>query len=90
METDTGVNYSAINVPYICYEGTSARLERTNRRYFIAILTLIVMLATTNAMWITYEINRCKAMHDTVTQDIDIGAITQNHEAVDIGDIGEQ
>lgn len=43
------------NVSYIAYESTMSRLERTNRRFFIIIVILIVALIGTNSAWIYYE-----------------------------------
>lgn len=34
------------NVPYIAHEGDMARLERTNRRLFIALLTTFFVFIT--------------------------------------------
>ena len=44
-----------INIPYIAYEGTMSRLERSNRRLWIVILVLIVMLVGSNIAWLVYE-----------------------------------
>ena len=43
------------NVPYIVHESAMARMERTNRRLWITIILLIVMLVGTNGAWIWYE-----------------------------------
>lgn len=43
------------NIPYIAFESSQARMERTNRRMWIVILVLIVALLGTNAGWIYYE-----------------------------------
>lgn len=42
-------------VPYIVYEGTMARLERTNRRSWILTIILIILLFATNGAWLYYE-----------------------------------
>ena len=34
------------NVPYIVHEGAVVRLERTNRRLFIALITAFIVLIT--------------------------------------------
>lgn len=39
-------------IPYIVHESAMARAERTARRQWIAIIVLIILLATTNALWI--------------------------------------
>ena len=42
-------------VPFIVYEGTMARAERTAKRLWITILLLIVLLVGTNGAWIWYQ-----------------------------------
>ena len=42
-------------VPFIVHEGMMARAERTAKRLWITILLLIVLLVSTNGMWIWYE-----------------------------------
>ena len=44
-----------INVPYVAYESSMVRLERTNRRVWILCIILIVSLLATNIGWIIYE-----------------------------------
>lgn len=43
------------NIPYFAHEGDMARMERTNKRFFIIIIILIIALIGTNAAWIYYE-----------------------------------
>ena len=43
------------NVPYIVFEGSQARMERTNRRLWITTIILIALLFLTNGAWIYYE-----------------------------------
>lgn len=43
------------NVPYIVHESSVARMERTAKRLWITILTLILLLVGTNAAWIWHE-----------------------------------
>lgn len=43
------------NVPYIVHESAMARMERTNKRLWITILTLISLLVGSNCVWIWYE-----------------------------------
>ena len=40
------------NVPYIAYEAAIAREERHIRRLVIALVITIVLMFTTNAMWL--------------------------------------
>ena len=42
-------------IPYYAHEGEMSRLERANKRWFIAFLIVLVMLFATNAGWIIYE-----------------------------------
>ena len=62
------------SVSYLAFESTSARLERINKKLWIAILVLIVALIGTNAGWIYYE----SSMEEVV--------VTQEVEAVSDGD----
>lgn len=43
------------SVPYIVHESTMARMERTIKRLWIAILILIFLLVGSNCIWILYE-----------------------------------
>lgn len=58
------------SLPYYVHEGEMTRMERVNRRWFIAFLVVLVMLFATNAGWIVYE-----SQFETyeVEQDIDTG-----------------
>ncbi len=42
-------------IPYFVHEGEMIRMERTNRRWFIAFLILLAALILTNAAWIYHE-----------------------------------
>lgn len=42
-------------VPYFVHEGALNRMERVNRRLWIAVLVLVLALIGTNAGWIAYE-----------------------------------
>lgn len=44
-------------VPFIVYEGTIARFERTVRRLIIVLAVMILLLFASNALWI-YEWNQ--------------------------------
>lgn len=39
-------------VPYIVYQGTMARFERTVRRLIIAIIVAVIMIAASNVAWL--------------------------------------
>lgn len=43
------------SVPYIAYEGTQARNERTINRLFIIIIVSIILSFASNAAWLYYE-----------------------------------
>ena len=42
-------------VPYIVHESTMARMERTIKRLWIAILTLIFLLVGSNCLWLWWS-----------------------------------
>lgn len=42
-------------IPYYAHEGEMSRMERVNKRWFVAFLIVLVMLFATNAGWIIYE-----------------------------------
>ena len=60
----------AVQIPYYLHEGEMYRLERVNRRWFVAFLIVLTMLFATNGAWIYYEMQ-----FDTYTieQDVDSG-----------------
>ena len=64
------------DVPYIVYEGSMARQERTIKRLWILAIILIVALVGTNAGWVYYE-SQWQYVDTTtsqeVTQDVDSG-----------------
>lgn len=43
------------NIPYVAFESSMARLERTIKRLWILAIILIALLFGTNAAWIYYE-----------------------------------
>ena len=44
-------------VPYIVHESAMARAERTAKRLWITILTLIFLLVGSNCLWLYYEMS---------------------------------
>lgn len=42
-------------IPYFAHEGEMSRMERANKRLWILIILLIIVLVGTNAGWIIYE-----------------------------------
>ena len=43
------------SVPYIVHESSMARMERTTKRLWITILTLIFLLVGSNCAWLWYN-----------------------------------
>ena len=43
------------SIPFFVHEGILARFERINKRLWITVILLIVLLVGTNAGWIWYE-----------------------------------
>lgn len=58
------------NVPYIVHESSLARMERINKRLWIALLLVICLFVATNAGWIWYE-SQFETVSTTVTQTSD-------------------
>jgi len=56
------------NVPYIVYEGSQARQERTVKRLVAIIIICIILLFTSNAMWL-YAWMQYDYSCETYTQD---------------------
>ena len=44
-----------VSIPYYVHEGEMYRVERLNKRWFIAFVIVLVMLFVTNAGWIIYD-----------------------------------
>ena len=42
-------------IPYIAYESAMARMERANKRTWIALILAIVLLVGSNIAWVVYE-----------------------------------
>ena len=59
-----------VSIPYYIHEGEMYRVERLNRRWFIAFLIVLVMLFVTNAGWIIYD-HQFETYQ--VEQDVDTG-----------------
>ena len=70
-------------IPYIAFESTTARQERTIKRLWILCIILIVALLGTNAGWIYYE----KQFEDVeVTQEVE--ATSDGDSDLNINTIG--
>ena len=72
------------NVPYIVHESAMARAERTAKRLWITILTLIFLLVGSNCAWIWWN-SQWETIYQEVTQEADNG--TNNFVGGDV--IGE-
>lgn len=72
------------NVPYIVHESAMARSERTIKRLWITILTLIFLLVGSNCVWIWWN-SQWETVYQEVTQEADNG--TNNFVGGDV--IGE-
>lgn len=59
-------------VPYFVHEGIMARMERTNKRFWILCIIMFLALVVSNAGWIWYE-SQWEDVVTTVTQDLDSG-----------------
>ena len=64
------------NVPYIVYEGTIARFERTIKRLIIAITAIVMMLFISNVAWL-YVWNQ----YDFSTEEITIDTQDEGNTA---------
>lgn len=60
------------DVPYIVHEGAVARLERVIKRMWVLVLSLIILLAASNAAWIWYE-SQFEDVEKTITQENEDG-----------------
>lgn len=72
------------SVPYIVHESAMARAERTAKRLWITILTLIFLLVGSNCAWIWWN-SQWETIYQEVTQEADNG--TNNFVGGDV--IGE-
>ena len=43
------------DVPYIVYEGMSARNERTIKRLIVALIIAVILIFASNMAWLLYE-----------------------------------
>lgn len=73
------------NIPYIVFESSQARMERVNKRLWIALLVLIVALIGTNAGWIYYESQFEYSTTTTVTQE----ATSDGNSDINLRGIGD-
>ena len=60
------------NVPFMMYEGTLARFERSNRRLFIALVIAMILIVLSNIAWLWYY-NQFDYYTDGYAVDIESG-----------------
>ena len=58
-----------ITIDYVAHEADMARMERINKRLWIALIVAILLLTVSNAAWIYYESTFIDEV--TVTQESD-------------------
>ena len=61
------------DVPYIVHEGDMARMERINKRLWIVVIMLILLLIASNTVWLMYESQFTDEKTTEVTQELDTG-----------------
>ena len=72
-------------IPFYAMEATLDRFEKTNKRLWIVLIMLVIMLVVTNGLWIWYE-SQFEEVVTTqeVQQDIESGDGDLN--VIEIGD----
>lgn len=60
---------SRITIDYVAHEADMARMERINKRLWIALIVVILLLAASNAAWIYYESQFEDVVTETITQE---------------------
>lgn len=74
MDCSTCKSNSLQTIPYIVHEQEMARRERTEKRLWITIILLIVLLVGSNAGWIYYESQLTDVITQEVIQEADNGS----------------
>lgn len=64
------MNDKPVSIPYIAYESSMSRMERTNKRLWIMCLILIVALLGTNIGWLLYE-RQWEYYETEITQEVE-------------------
>lgn len=72
MDCSTCKSNSLQTIPYIAHEQEMAHRERTERRLWITIILLIVLLVGSNAGWMYYE-SQFEDVYQEVVQEADNG-----------------
>lgn len=80
----------AAQIPYYVHEGEMNRMDRLNKRGFIAFLIVLVMLFVTNAGWIIYENQfQDEIITETYTATTDQGGTAIAHGEGDLNYYGD-
>lgn len=72
MDCSTCKSNSLQTIPYIAHEQEMARRERTEKRLWITIILLIVLLVGSNAGWM-YNESQFEDVYQEVVQEADNG-----------------
>lgn len=81
-ENEKSTEMSDNKLAYLVYESAMSRLERANKRCFITIIFLIILLAATNIGWAIYE----SQFEDyQIEQEVDTGE--GDAQVIGVGDI---
>ena len=75
MPDCTSCKESRRTVPFIVHEADMARMERTNKRLWIIVIILALMLFGSNIAWVTYENQFTDTVEETYTSEADGGGI---------------
>lgn len=79
-------NNENLNISYIAFESSMARMERVNKKLWVVILVLIVALVGTNAGWIYFE-SQWEYV-DTTTQTVTQEATSDGDSDISMQSIG--
>lgn len=82
--TGCGSDEGAKSIPFFVHESDMTRMERANKRWFIAFLVTLILLVGSNIGWMAYESSFEDVETTRVEQDCDGG--TNNYIGND-GDI---
>ena len=58
-----------MNIPFVAHEAAMSRFERANKRLWIVIILLIILLVGSNVAWLIYESQFECYEETTVTQE---------------------
>ena len=61
------------SVPFVAHESAMARADRHNKRLWILVILLVVLLVASNCAWLWYQSQSETVEETTITQDNDNG-----------------